>query len=248
MISNRLHDSEAGRIGDRRRGPVFFHETVQNRSLWRIVVIGWVVAGMLTGCGGITQVHSKASHQSLSLQPGDLEAYGLAFITPSTVTGQEEEKQSVAFTFAEVLKRRRPMIRCVTLAETLSFVNKAGFSDEYREMYIDYRDTGIFKRPTLSKVADVTGTTYIAQLKLQGFHQGASGRFGVFGLRLVETKFATVRLFFQIWNAQQGTIAWEGIQELNLSVEASDERTVTLQAIVAKAAENLIARLPVLPE
>lgn len=203
-----------------------------------------LAAATLTACGSAPQVYSKVSHQSIALHAGDLEACGLAFITPSTVTGQEEEKQAVAFIFAEVLKQKRPDIRCLSLSKTLSAVNRAGFADEYRRMYNDYRNTGIFDRNTLRKVSEVTGTQYLAQLKLQGFSQGATSRFGVFGLRVMETKFAALRLFFQIWNAADGAIVWEGIQELNYSVEAVDERTVTLQTVIEKAAENLVDRLP----
>jgi hypothetical protein len=198
-------------------------------------------------CAAAPQIYSKASHQSISLQPGDLEAYGLAFITPSTVTGQEEEKQAVAFTFAQVLERERPDIRCIALSETLSAINRAGFAEEYQTMFNDYRNTGIFDRSTLRKVAEVTGTRYLAQLKLQGFDQGSMERFGVFGLRLMMTKYATLRLFFQIWDAGEGTIVWEGIQEMNYSVEAVEERTVTLQTVIEKAAEELIGRLPAPP-
>jgi hypothetical protein len=199
---------------------------------------------LLTACGSAPQIYSKVSHQSLALRAGDLEAHGLAFITPSTVTGQEEEKQAVAFVFGEVLKLRRPDIRCLPLAETLSAVNRAGFADEYQRMFNDYHNTGIFDRDTLRRVSEVTGAQYLAQLKLQGFSQGATNRLGVFGLRVMETKYATLRLFFQIWNAAEGAIVWEGIQELNYSVESIDERTVTLQTVIEKAAENLVGRLP----
>ena len=58
--------------------------------------ISWLVyillaAGLLPGCA-IDQVHSTADHTDFSLDKNDLETYGLAFITPSTVTGQEEDK------------------------------------------------------------------------------------------------------------------------------------------------------------
>jgi len=214
---------------------------------WRpfIFITVFLLSGFqLIGCGAGTQVHSKGSHQTLSLEPGDLEAYGLAFITPSTVTGQEEEKQAVAFTFAHVLKQERPGIRCLTLPETLSIINKAGYADEYHQMYLDYRNTGIFKRETLLKLSDVIKTKYTAQLKLQGFDQGSMNRLGALGLRVMETKYATLRLFFQIWDAAEGTIAWEGIHELNYSVETFDERAVTLQSVIEKAAKEMISKLP----
>jgi hypothetical protein len=85
----------------------------------------------LGGCFG-TQIYPTQQEQLISLRPGDLEASGIAFITPSTVTGQEQEKQAVALTFADVLKRERPKLRVATLAETLSAVNRAGLGDAAR--------------------------------------------------------------------------------------------------------------------
>lgn len=190
------------------------------------------------------QSHPTLRYRDIALPPGALEAHGIAFITPSTVTGQEEEKQAVALTFAAVLKRDRPNVRVVTLAETLGTVNRAGLSDEYRSMYADYRDTGLFKRDTLAKVGDLVGTRYVAQLKLQAFEQGEKERFGMFGFRLVETKHATVRLFFQVWDSDTGTIAWEGIEELRIAQETLAEEPVTLARVMERAAEDLIARLP----
>lgn len=58
----------------------------------------------LAGCYG-TQIYPTLQEQRISLAPGDLEAGGVAFITPSTVTGQEQETQAVALVFADVLER-----------------------------------------------------------------------------------------------------------------------------------------------
>jgi hypothetical protein len=196
---------------------------------------------LLAACA---QSHPTLRSRAIDLSAGALEAHGIAFITPSTVTGQEEEKQAVALTFAEVLKRERPAMRVVTLAETLGLVNRAGLADDYREMYADYRDTGLFRRETLAKVGDLVGARYVAQLKLQGFHQVEKERFGIFGFRIVETRIATVRLFFQIWDSDNGTIAWEGTEELRMANETLEERPVTLARMIEHAAKDLIERLP----
>ena len=213
---------------------------------WRIAALGLLLAvnGALTGCALVQQTHSTAQHQATGLKAGDLERAGVAFITPSTVTGQEEEKQAVALIFAQVVREERPSARLVTLPETLSAVNRGGLADSYKAMYDDYRYTGIFNRDLLRKVGEVTGARYAAQLKLQGFDQGAKGRFGTFGLRLVETKHANIRLFLQIWDTTDGTIVWEGVQELNYSEEALSEKTITLRTVVEKAAHELIVHLP----
>ena len=76
------------------------------------------------------------------------------------------------------------------------------------------------------------------------FTQGSDNRLGVFGLRLVDTKFADLRLFFQIWNTQDGTIAWEGVREIHYAIDRVTEKPVTQRTIIQKAAHDIISKLP----
>lgn len=219
----------------------FNRMTPSEANLLRLIGISLLAIFTLAACA---QSYPTLRYRDIGLPAGALEAHGIAFITPSTVTGQEEEKQAVALTFAEVLKRERPGMRVVTLAETLGVVNRAGLADEYREMYADYRDTGLFRRETLAKVGDLVGARYVAQLKLQAFQQGDKERFGILGIRILETKLATVRLFFQVWDSDNGTIAWEGIEELRMANETLAEEPVTLARVIERAAQDLIKQLP----
>lgn len=203
-----------------------------------------LLALLVAGCSTSPNFYPTLQEQRLSLRSGDLESAGVAFITPSTVTGQEQEKEAVALTFADVLKRERPNVKVVTLAEALGAVNRAQLADEYRHMYEHYRDTGLFPQAVLRQVAQAAGTRYLAQLKLQGFSQGAKSRFGFFGLRIVETQYADVRLFLQLWDSRDGTIAWEAMQELRISLDTTREEPVMLRKLLERSARDLVARLP----
>jgi hypothetical protein len=209
----------------------------------RAVIVVLAIALLSAGCATV-QVFPATQQQRITLAAGDLEKAGVAFITPSTVTGQEEEKQAVALIFAHVLRDERPGMHVVTLAEALSAINKAGLSDDYKRMYEEYRDTGLFKSAMLKRIGELAGVRYVAQIKLQGFTQGAKERFGAFGFRLVETRYANVRMFLQIWDSEDGTIAWEGIQETLYSREGINEKPITLQIAVERAARNLVKTLP----
>jgi hypothetical protein len=216
--------------------------TLLIRKLSRLQTMLLVVA-LLPGCS-IDQVHSTADHNDFSLDKNDLETYGLAFITPSTVTGQEEDKQTLAFAFANAMHEARPDIRLVTLPETISAINIANITEDYKRMYVDYRDTGVFKRDLLMNVAKATGTRYLAQLKLSEFSQNSKQRLSIFGLRLLQTKEANIRLFLQIWDSADGTIAWEGTEEMSYSWDTGSEKPVTFSKIVEKTAQNLVSLLP----
>lgn len=215
---------------------------VPSRRIWlRIAVFG--TAAMLGGCFG-KQVFPLTEQRSISLKPDDLEKAGLVFITPSTATGQEEEKQAVALVFAEVMKKERPRVRVVPLADALGAINRRGLAEAYKRMYVDYRDTGLFSRDMLAQVVDATGARYIAQIKLQGFQQGAKERFGALGFRIVETHYANVRLFLQIWDGSDGSIAWEGMQEMVYSRDRVREEPISLRTAIEETARNIVGKLP----
>jgi len=207
----------------------------------RLAVLLLVLAA---GCSTPPVYYTTLSTQLISLREGDLESGGVAFITPSTVTGQEQEKQGVALAYADILKKERPKLKVVTLAETLSAVNKAKLVEPYRRMYDDYRDTALFPADVLKRVSEATGARYLAQLKLQGFSQASKGRFGLFGFRVSETVIGDVRIYLQVWDARDGSIAWEGTQELRIATDSSTQEPISLRELVERSARDLIAKLP----
>ncbi|HOG16082.1 MAG: hypothetical protein A4E73_01357 [Syntrophaceae bacterium PtaU1.Bin231] len=210
------------------------------KSGWLVLL---VMVGMLDSCF-VPQIYDSTDHHLISLSADDLAKQGIAFLTPSTITGQEEEKQALALIFADVLKKERPAIRCVGLPETLNALNRAGLADDYKHMTDEYRNTGIFGHGILQKVGEATKTGYVAQLKLMNFVQGSSERFGFLGLRMIETKYSHLRLFFQIWDVRSGSIAWEGVHEMHYAVDTISEDTVTLKTTIHKAAQDIIKYLP----
>ena len=198
----------------------------------------------LPGCASMNQSYSTTSHENLSLQVGDLETHGIAFISTSASTGREEDRQAVALLFAQVLREQYPLIRVTSLSETLGKVNAADLADAYIAMHGDYRSTGLLRQQTLAAIGEATGARYLAQLRLSAFAQDSSTRFGALGFRIVNTRIARVRIFFQIWDSETGGIAWEGVEELVHSFETAQENLVTFQSVVEESARKLVARLP----
>jgi hypothetical protein len=218
--------------------------TMSKKALSVALLLAVATAVVLPGCKVAPQRYSTPHAQVFTLQPGGLEQGGLAFLTPSTVTGQEEDKQPLALMFSSTLTGARPAIRVLSLADTLSAVNRTGLTDGYKRMYQGYRDTGLFDPGLLRQIGDAAGIRYAAQIKMAGFGQGTKDRFGVFGLSIVYTQVANIRLFLQIWDTHTGAIAWEGVEELSASYETLAEKPVTMQSMVQDAAGELIKRLP----
>ena len=198
----------------------------------------------LCACESTPQIYSNPKHEILQLEQADLRAGGLAFLTPSTVTGQEEDKQTLAYVFATTLQSERPDIRFVPLSSTISAVNRAGLADTYRRMYVDYRDTGLFDAGMMQRIAAATGVRYLGQLKLARMEQNSRGRLGILGLSLLNTQYANMRVFFQVWDSRDGTIVWEGIDEVTLAMDTGKELPMSFQSVAEQAAKNLVQRLP----
>ena len=198
----------------------------------------------LAACDSTLQVYSAPKHDTLSLTQSELRAGGLAFLTPSTVTGQEEDKQTLAYVFSAAMQAERPDIRFVSLPRTISAVNRAGLAETYRRMYHDYRDTGVFEAGMMQRVAQAAGVRYLGQLKLARMEQSSRGRFGVLGLNLLNTQYANMRVFFQVWDSRDGAIVWEGIDEVTLAIDTGKELPMGFQQVAEQAAKNLVQRLP----
>lgn len=194
-----------------------------------------------SGCA--PQKYLTLETRSFSLTNGELAKFGVAFITPSTVTGQEQDIQSLALSFSSTMKELRPEINIMPLSDTLSLINRNGLIDDYKKMYRNYSDTGIFDQDIIKKISKVTGKRYLAQLKLSEFTQETSTRFS-FGFRIIDTKKARMRLFFQIWDSHNGSIAWEGSAELNYSFDTITNNTINFKTVVQITAIDLVKKMP----
>ena len=157
---------------------------------------------------------------------------------------QEIGGQQVVLAYADVLRQQRPAVKVVTLPETLGAVNKAALVQPYRRMYEDYRETALLPGDVLRGVSAATGARYLAQLQLQYYKQDSKGRFGLLGLRISETLYGDLRIFLQLWDARDGSIAWEGTQELRMAMDSTSDAPVTLRELLERSAKDLLARLP----
>jgi hypothetical protein len=62
---------------------------------------------------------------------------------------------------------------------------------------------------------------------------------------LFDTKLASIRLSWQIWDSRTGTIAWEGSDEIDYAYDTGREKPVNFGFVAEQAAVNLIAKIPV---
>jgi len=196
----------------------------------------------IVGCS--TQLQTSIEHNVHLLKKQSLKQDGLTFITPTTITGMEEDKQYLALTFSHALKKLRPELKVSDLSTALGAINKSGYTGKYAKMYVGYRITGIFNKDMLKKIGAITNNRYICQLKLSHFKSEAQGRLGLLGFSMFDTEKATLRLFVQIWDSYEGIIVWEAAQELTYAHDTSDEDPVTFERMIRLAAKDIAKVLP----
>jgi len=214
---------------------------------WRLALASGLVLATLAGGCSTLQHHGTVTVATAGvpgLKPGDLRESGIAFITPSTVTGQEQDRSTLSLIFTQVFSELRPETRVSTLGETLGRINGAGMAEEYKRMLAGLVGAELLDRQSLADVARVTGVRYVAQLKMAAFRQESQDRFGFLGLHLVDTRKANIRLSLQIWNSADGTVAWEGAEELYLAVESLEASPISFRRMVETAAREIIGKIP----
>lgn len=209
------------------------------------VIAPLVLSFALAGCGSmLPQIDAKITHKDIGLDPADLAAGGIGFLTLSAATGREADKQALALSFATRLEADRTDLRVVPLPAILSAVNAAELDQDYKQMFRDYRETGILDGALLKRIGEIGQVRYLAQLNLASFEQLSRSRFSLIGLRFVDTKQANIRVFLQIWDSQAGSVAWEGGGEVNYAFESMAERPVSFQRVSATAADKIYGGLP----
>jgi len=185
-----------------------------------------------------------AARRADSLNADDLTKFGIAFVTPLTVTGQEQDRASLALIFSQVLQQMRPGVHVVPLTETLSDINRAGLADDYKRFMANYHGGELLDKNSLKQISQATGVRYVAELKMASFLQESEDRFGILGLHVVDTKKSSIRLSLQIWNSEDGSIAWEGAHELYRARETVRAKPIPFREIVEASARKLVAEIP----
>jgi len=210
-------------------------------KLTKLLVL-FTLGFLIIGCS--SQLKTSIEHNVHLLKKGQIENLGMSFITPTTITGMEEDKQYLALTFSHALKKLRSDLKITDLSKVLGMINQTGFTDNYSKMYDGYHETGIFDKKVLNKIGDVTGNRYACQLKLSHFKSDAQGRWSVLGFTIFDTEYANLRLFVQIWDTKKGIIVWEAAQEVTYAYDTTSQEPVTFEKMLHLAAKDIAKVLP----
>jgi len=206
------------------------------------LLVMFALGFFIIGCS--TQLKTSIEHNVHLLQKDEIKNHGMSFITPTTITGMEEDKQYLALTFSHALHKIRTELKITDLSKVLGMINQTDATDDYSKMYDGYRETGIFNKKVLEKIGKLTGNRYACQLKLSHFKSDAQGRWSMLGFSIFDTEYANLRLFVQIWDTKKGIIVWEAAQEVTYAYDTTSQEPVTFEKMIHLAAKDIAKVLP----
>lgn len=159
-------------------------------------------------------------------------------------TGANGYRRVLADSFSKALRQIRPEVLQLPPQEVLSTLNRVDLSDEYTNMLKDYETSGILRKASLNRIGKGLGVQYLIHLSLLQYVQNASTRVSVLGIRFIQTRSSTLRVFAQIWDTASGEIVWEGSSSVTLAGEDVREKPIPFEDVATRAWKELIQQLP----
>jgi hypothetical protein len=147
----------------------------------------------------------------------------LGVIAPGGIQGLTA---TVAYALTTALSRTKPPVRVVPMPETLSRLADHGLTSEYGDLLAGFGRTGILERERLKRIGAALGSRYVMQPGLAEFSVGLFDKFELWGIKIVRTRIATLRLWLQIWEAPNGHLLWERTGELTIAAPVIQQDTM----------------------
>lgn len=209
-------------------------------GFWSIVAISIVTAGC---AGPLKQFTYQASELSKS---ADFARQNLLFARVGilTATGVENYRLVIGDSLAKALQELEPQIAIVDPDQALSLINWADLSEDYTQMLREHQISGILRKGILNRIGRALDVRYLILPNLLEYTRDTSTRVSILGVRFVQTRSSTLRVLAQIWDAEMGSIVWEGTAEVTLAGEDIREKPIPFEEVALLAWKELIKKLP----
>ncbi len=214
---------------------------MENKAMIAAVLI--LCIGLSACAGPLTQFNFNAAEivRSPGFTHRDLEEMKIGILSS---TGTDGYRRVLGNSFSKALQLTHPEIPQVPPHEAIGLINHANLADDYALMIWDYETSGILRKETLRRVGEALQVRYFIQLSLLQYVQDTSTRFSVLGIRFLETRSSTLRVFAQIWDTQSGNIVWEASSEVTLAGEDVRAKPISFEEVATRAWAELIKQLP----
>lgn len=139
---------------------------------------------------------------------------------------------TVSHALTTALSEASRPVRTMPIPELVNRLTDQELAEEYANMLSGVARSGILERERLRRIAAALGSRYVLQPGLAEFNQNLVDKFEFAGLKIVKTRLSTLRLWLQLWDAQNGHLLFESTGEVTVAVPVlRQESTVALDAI-----------------
>jgi hypothetical protein len=126
-------------------------------------------------------------------------------------------------------------LRGTSSLETVNALNEQGLAAECADLIWGCLRKGVLERKRLQRIGSALRARYLLLPGLAEFDQVLIDRLAISGLKVVQGRVTTLRLWLQLWDTQTGRLFWESAGEATVASELlRPERTVPLDGIVRK--------------
>ena len=192
------------------------------------LVLTSAAAALAAGCGAPLHVADDHVTSAARIKALDIRALTCEPVTIFGVVapgGIQGLTPTIAHALTTSLSKTKPPIRVVPMPETLSRLADNGLAGEYGDIQAGFGRSGMLERDRLKRIGGALGSRYVLQPGLAEFSQNLFDKFELWGIKIVRSRIATLRLWLQIWEAPTGHLLWERTGELTTSVPVFQQAT-----------------------
>jgi hypothetical protein len=186
------------------------------RPVSRSLVLAIPVA--LAGCGPLRtwDAHTTSSPTSPALDVASVRepVATLGILAPAGLQGFGP---MLSHSLADALAQVVPSLRVHPVPETLNAINEHGLAAQYTELVSDFRRSGLLDRPRLHAVGSALHAHYVLLPGMTGFDEVMADHLEVSGLKIVQSRITTLRLWLQLWDVRTGRMLWESAGEARVA-------------------------------
>jgi hypothetical protein len=194
-------------------------------------------AALLPGCTPLHlwDVHTTSMPRSPAFDVGELAREPVATLGVLAPAGLQGFSSSLSQALTTALAEATPSLRGMPSLDTVNTLNEQGLAAEYAELIAGFLRNGILERERLQRIGSALRARYVLLPGLAEFDEVLIDRFEFSGLKVVQGRVTTLRLWLQLWDAQAGRLLWESTGEATVASEIlRRERTVPLDGIARK--------------
>lgn len=163
---------------------------------------------------------------------------------------EENEKGSTILSFLDFGSKANKAGRSTSNLEVLSFsdlanhLNENGLSQKLAEMKEFYQENGMFRKPDLDFLAKKIGADYLILPCLIHVHRRATGRFSMFGLKIINTQIVSGVVSMEIWDVRAGHKVFGATSDVTIAGERITEQPISIEEALERAWLGIIRELP----